>query len=341
LTAIQLKGLTKRFGTAVAVNALSLAIEQGSLTVFLGPSGCGKSTCLRLIAGLERADDGTIAIAGKDVTHSDPAERGIAMVFQSYALFPHLSVAENIIFGLRVRHMKAEDRSAKLGSVAKLVGLTDYLDRRPAQLSGGQRQRVALARAIVSEKPVCLMDEPLSNLDAQLRHEMRVEIRALQQRLGMTMIYVTHDQTEAMTMADRIVLMREGAIEQSGTPSDLYSNPASVFVARFIGAPPMNIIASPKAGQVRGVRPEHVKLEILNEAPIAEPQPFSAEGVIETIEYLGADSVITVKAGDDRIAVRLPGLQIFSLGQAVSAQWSPSHEYAFDASTGRRIASSL
>jgi len=341
LTAIQLNQLTKRFGTATAVDAISLSVEPGTMTVLLGPSGCGKSTCLRLIAGLEKADQGTISIAGKDVTASDPAERGIAMVFQSYALFPHLTVAENIIFGLRVRHMPRADRDKKLSEVAKLVGLTDYLERRPSQLSGGQRQRVALARAIVNEKPVCLMDEPLSNLDAQLRHEMRVEIRALQQRLGMTMVYVTHDQTEAMTMADRIVLMREGRIEQAGTPSDLYSHPASAFVARFIGAPPMNVISSSKPAQWRGVRPEHVKLEVLDSAPVSDVQPLGAEGIIETIEYLGADSVVTLRAGDDRIAARLPGLQSFAVGQAVSAHWIPSHEFAFDASTGRRILSPL
>jgi sn-glycerol 3-phosphate transport system ATP-binding protein len=337
LTAIQLNQLTKRFGPAKAVDAISLSVEAGTMTVLLGPSGCGKSTCLRLIAGLEQADEGTITIAGKNVTASDPAERGIAMVFQSYALFPHLTVAENIIFGLRVRQMARADRDKKLNEVAKLVGLTDYLERRPSQLSGGQRQRVALARAIVNEKPVCLMDEPLSNLDAQLRHEMRVEIRALQQRLGMTMVYVTHDQTEAMTMADRIVLMRAGKIEQTGTPSDLYSNPASAFVARFIGAPPMNVISSPRPEQWRGVRPEHVKLEILHKAPVSEPQPMGAEGIVETIEYLGADSVVTLRAGEDRIAARLPGLQNFAVGQAVSAHWNPPHEFAFDASTGRRI----
>ena len=337
LTAIKLTQLTKTFGSARAVESISLEVEAGSLTILLGPSGCGKSTCLRLIAGLERADQGTITIADKDVTAIDPAERGIAMVFQSYALFPHLTVAENIIFGLRVRRLPKAVWVKKLTDVAKLVGLTDYLERRPSQLSGGQRQRVALARAIVSEKSICLMDEPLSNLDAQLRHEMRLEIRALQQRLGMTMIYVTHDQTEAMTMADRIVLMREGKIEQSGSPFDLYSNPASSFVARFIGAPPMNVISSLRSDQWRGVRPEHVKLEVLNEAPVSELQPFGAEGIVETIEYLGSDSVVTLRAGEDRIAARVPGLQIFSLGQAVSAHWHPSHEFAFDASTGRRI----
>lgn len=337
MTAIQLSQLTKSFGAATAVNDVSLSVESGTMTVLLGPSGCGKSTCLRLIAGLEKADHGTILIAGQDVTASDPAHRGIAMVFQSYALFPHLTVAENIIFGLKVRHMAKADRDQKLMNVAKLVGLTDYLDRRPSHLSGGQRQRVALARAIVSEKPVCLMDEPLSNLDAQLRHEMRIEIRSLQQRLGMTMVYVTHDQTEAMTMADRIVLMRDGKIEQMGTPSELYGNPASIFVARFIGSPPMNVIGSSIAGQRRGIRPEHIHLEILDDAPNADQQAHSVEGIVETVEYLGADSVVTLRAGEDRIAARLPGLPTFASGQAVSAHWYPSDEFAFDAANGRRI----
>jgi sn-glycerol 3-phosphate transport system ATP-binding protein len=337
LTAIRLDQLTKTFGNATALDAVCLEVEAGTLTVLLGPSGCGKSTCLRLIAGLEQADSGLISIAGKNVSKSDPAERGIAMVFQSYALFPHLTVAENIIFGLRVRHMAASERNKKLHDVAELVGLSDYLERRPSQLSGGQRQRVALARAIVSEKPVCLMDEPLSNLDAQLRHEMRIEIRALQQRLGMTMIYVTHDQTEAMTMADRIVLMREGRIEQTGKPSDLYGNPASIFVARFIGAPPMNVIASPIVGQRLGVRPEHVRLEVLQDASTYHHQAHSIAGVVETVEYLGADSVVTLRAGEYQIAARLPGLPSFVSGQAVSAHWSASHEFTFDAANGRRI----
>ncbi len=333
MTAIRLDQLTKRFGTATAVDGVSMEIEAGTLTVLLGPSGCGKSTCLRLIAGLEKADRGTLSINDKDVTASEPAERGIAMVFQSYALFPHLTVAENIIFGLRVRRMARPDRDKKLREVAALVGLGDFLDRRPSQLSGGQRQRVALARAIVSEKPVCLMDEPLSNLDAQLRHEMRVEIRALQQRLGMTMVYVTHDQTEAMTMADSIVLMRGGKIEQAGTPSSLYCDPASVFVARFIGAPPMNVISSAINGQLRGVRPEHVRLEGTG----AGTGTQTVTGIVETVEYLGADSVVTLRNGKDVLMARLPGQPGYACGQPLAATWNPAHEYQFDAESGRRI----
>src|SRR4051794_10360578 len=240
MAAIQLDRLVKRWGSARGVAGVSLTAEQGSLLVLLGPSGCGKSTTLRLIAGLEAPDSGKVMIGGADVTHLTPAERKIAMVFQSYALFPHLSVAENIVFGLRVRGVPRAEREARLKRVADIVGLSQLLDRKPSQLSGGQRQRVALGRSIIAEARVCLMDEPLSNLDAKLRHEMRTEIRSLQQRLGMTMVYVTHDQTEAMTMADRVVLMREGQVEQNGQPEELYSRPATSFTARFIGTPPMN-----------------------------------------------------------------------------------------------------
>src|SRR3954463_8947361 len=235
MSAIQLDRVVKCWGSARAVDHVSLIAEEGKLLVLLGPSGCGKSTTLRLIAGLEDADEGRISIGGEDVPHLPPAGRKLAMVFQSYALFPHLSVAENIIFGLRVRGVGRGERDARLKRVADIVGLGHLLERKPSQLSGGQRQRVALGRAIIAEAPVCLMDEPLSNLDAKLRHEMRTEIRALQQRLGMTMVYVTHDQTKAMPMADRVVLMRDGRIEQNAVPKDLYNLPATAFAARFIG----------------------------------------------------------------------------------------------------------
>ncbi|HWI35373.1 MAG TPA: ABC transporter ATP-binding protein, partial [Burkholderiales bacterium] len=221
MSEIVLEGVTKRFGDVAAVDGVSFRAEKGKFVVLLGPSGCGKSTLLRLIAGLEDITEGKVFIEGRDVTALDPTKRGLSMVFQSYALFPHLTVAENIVFGLKVRGLAEKERSARLARVAELVGLTQRLDHKPQQLSGGQRQRVALARAIVSENPICLMDEPLSNLDAQLRQEMRAEIRALQQRLGMTVVYVTHDQVEAMSMADRVVLIREGRIEQEGSPDEL------------------------------------------------------------------------------------------------------------------------
>src|SRR6478752_1092681 len=295
MSAIRLDRVVKSWGAVRAVDGISLEAEEGSLLVLLGPSGCGKSTTLRLIAGLEQPDSGTVTIAGADVTYLTPAQRQIAMVFQSYALFPHLNVAENIIFGLRVRGVSRAERDSKLKRVADIVGLSQLLDRKPAQLSGGQRQRVALGRAIIAEARLCLMDEPLSNLDAKLRHEMRTEIRALQQRLGMTMVYVTHDQTEAMTMADRVVLMRDGHVEQNGPPEELYSRPATAFTARFIGTPPMNLI--PGEGRTIGIRPEHVQ--------IVAGGDHAAR--VKAVEHLGADSIVLCEIDGQPISVRLDG----------------------------------
>jgi sn-glycerol 3-phosphate transport system ATP-binding protein len=239
---LTLDAVARRFDAVSAVDDLSVRLPAGQFSVLLGPSGCGKSTLLRMIAGLDRPTSGRIVLNGRDVTGLAPSERDVSMVFQSYALFPHLDVAANILFGLSVRRVPKAEQRARLDRVAAMMGLSELLRRRPAQLSGGQQQRVALARAVISERPVCLMDEPLSNLDAKLRAEMRVEIRALQQRLGLTMVYVTHDQVEAMTMADRIVVMNQGRMQQVASPRDLYAAPANTFVARFIGTPPMNLI---------------------------------------------------------------------------------------------------
>ena len=292
MSAIELDRVEKSWGSARAVNNVSIKADEGSLLVLLGPSGCGKSTTLRLIAGLEQPDSGTVRIGGVDVTALSPAERKIAMVFQSYALFPHLSVAENIVFGLRVRGVSRAERDSRLQRVSDIVGLSHLLERKPSQLSGGQRQRVALGRAIIAEARVCLMDEPLSNLDAKLRHEMRTEIRALQQRLGMTMVYVTHDQTEAMTMADRVVLMRDGHVEQNGPPEELYSRPATAFTARFIGTPPMNLI--PDGGKTIGIRPEHIRIVSQDGRPAR----------VRSVEHLGADSIVICEIDGQPIAVR-------------------------------------
>ena len=242
MSTIQLKNVSRQWGSHYAVRDVSFSAAAGSFVVLLGPSGCGKSTTLRLIAGLDTPMAGRILIDGADVTGLPPARRRIAMVFQSYALFPHLNVAENILFGVRVRKEPADQFAPRLARVAELLGLAGLLERKPGQLSGGQQQRVALGRAIIAQHPVCLMDEPLSNLDAQLRQEMRREIRALQRKLGVTMIYVTHDQTEAMSMADQVILMREGRIEQDAAPDVLYAAPATSFAARFIGTPPMNVL---------------------------------------------------------------------------------------------------
>jgi sn-glycerol 3-phosphate transport system ATP-binding protein len=331
VSSIVVDRVSKSFGAARALQEVSFSVEEGSLLVLLGPSGCGKSTTLRLIAGLEEPSTGRIEIAGRDVTHLPPAERRISMVFQSYALFPHLTVAENIIFGLKVRNVPRAHRDERLKKVAALVNLSQYLDRKPAQLSGGQRQRVALARAIIAEQPVCLMDEPLSNLDAQLRHEMRVEIRSLQQRLGMTMVYVTHDQTEAMTMADHIILMREGAIEQAGAPDQLYNAPATTFVAKFIGAPPMNLVES--NGATIGIRPEKMRLG----APGAGDS--SLTGAVSAVEYLGADTIVTIEASSGaRAAVRALGVAGVRAGDAATAVWSRADEQRFDPASGKNVA---
>ena len=229
MSAIAVEGVSKSWGGSVAVDGISFEAPEGDFTVLLGPSGCGKSTTLRLIAGLESLTAGRIFIGGRDVTDAPPAGRDLSMVFQSYALFPHLNVAENIVFGLKVRGVSKAERNERLRRTADLLGLSALLDRRPSQLSGGQQQRVALGRAIIAEKPVCLMDEPLSNLDAKLRHEMRQEIRILQRKLGISMVYVTHDQAEAMSMADRVVLLRDGRIEQNAPPETIYQRPASTF----------------------------------------------------------------------------------------------------------------
>src|SRR5580693_7282846 len=277
---VRLTGVSRRFAGLTALDDISLHIPSGGFTVLLGPSGCGKTTCLRIIVGLETASGGRIEIGGRDVTRLPPAERGVAMVFQSYALFPHLTVAENIVFGLKARSVPKPERAQRLDRAVEILGIGRLLQRRPGQLSGGQQQRVALGRAIVAEAPVCLMDEPLSNLDAQLRAEMRREILALQRRLGITMIYVTHDQTEAMSMADQIVLLRDGHIEQDAPPEEVYARPATSFTASFIGTPPMNLfplerrgsgmvargtegplLAPPIDGAVTGgIRPEHMRL---------------------------------------------------------------------------------
>ena len=298
-----------------------------SLVALLGPSGCGKSTTLRLIAGLETADAGTIRIAGRDVTTLPPAKRGVSMVFQSYALFPHLSVAENIMFGLRVRDVPKQERAARLKRAAGILGLEQLLDRKPSQLSGGQQQRVALGRAIVAETRVCLMDEPLSNLDAQLRVEMRREIRALQRRLGMTMLYVTHDQVEAMTMADQVVLMRNGRIEQDAAPAVLYETPATIFAARFVGTPPMNVMRPRSSRTISRSRPADARATRSRSASAPEDARLGADGMrasVAAVEYLGADTLIETRLADQSFIVRQPGRTTVAVGENVSIAWEPS-----------------
>ena len=344
MSAISVQHLSRWWGATRAVDDISFEAAAGKMLVLLGPSGCGKSTTLRLIAGLEGATSGRILIGGVDVTHLPPAERRLSMVFQSYALFPHLSVAENIVFGLRVRKVPRLERAARLGRTAELLGLGALLDRKPSQLSGGQQQRVALGRAIIAETAVCLMDEPLSNLDAQLRHDMRREIRSIQQKLGITMVYVTHDQTEAMSMADQVILLRDGRVEQDAPPAELYARPTSVFAARFIGTPPMNILtladspggaviagsAGPVvlpgrgAGLSLGVRPEDIRL--------------TADGglgaTVTAVEYLGADSILSCAAGTQTLAVRVPGRVELLPGATLRLSWSKDAVHVFDPERG-------
>ncbi|MNQ21719.1 sn-glycerol-3-phosphate import ATP-binding protein UgpC [compost metagenome] len=341
MSSIVLDNLTKQYGNAAAIHGVSFTVPAGSFTVLLGPSGCGKSTTLRMIAGLDTPTSGTIRIGDRDVTQLPPAKRRISMVFQSYALFPHLSVRENILFGLKVRKEPARDFDRRLQRVAALLGLGHLLDRKPSQLSGGQQQRVALGRAVISEAPVCLMDEPLSNLDAQLRHEMRREIRALQQNLGITMVYVTHDQTEAMSMADQVVLLRGGQIEQHDTPDGLYARPASEFAARFIGTPPMNLIAltsqqgsavitgtqgpaianAPTGAVKLGVRPEHIRID-----------SAGIPAIVESVEYFGADSIVVCRVGDTSgVAVRVGGHLRARAGEALGLSWPNEQQHFFAA----------
>lgn len=349
MASVVLTNIHKHWGAAQALRDINLHVESGSFCVLLGPSGCGKSTTLRIIAGLEEASGGTVSIDGQDVTQRPPAERGIAMVFQNYALFPHLSVAENITFGLQVRKLPAAEQRTRLEEVAGLLGLTPLLARKPGQLSGGQQQRVALGRALVAQAKVCLMDEPLSNLDARLRQDMRRELRELQRKLGLTVIYVTHDQAEAMSMADQVVLLNQGRIEQAAPARALYAQPASTFAARFIGTPPMNLLAldtdasaalrladsataMPAQAAHLGVRPEAISL-----------QPPGAPGTVPAsvvgAEYLGADLVLNCAIGGQTLLVRadgrLHGLDSTRPGTAVGLAWAAQDLHFFDAQGAR------
>ena len=339
MSSIELRDISKSWGQTVALHAVDLRIEAGTFCVLLGPSGCGKSTTLRIVAGLESATSGTVHIDGRDVTALPPAQRGIAMVFQNYALFPHLSVADNITFGLSVRKTSATETASRLDQVATLLGLQKLLQRRPSQLSGGQQQRVALGRALVAQAKVCLMDEPLSNLDAQLRQEMRSELRELQQQLGLTVVYVTHDQTEAMSMADQVVLLNQGRVEQVGAPRDLYTRPASAFAARFIGTPPMNLVAlqgdridgsevgAGLSAATLGVRPESISLR---------DDDGGIPATVRGVEYLGADLVLRCGVGTQTLLVRTAGQHAARAGDAVRLHWSPRDAHGFDAA-GQRI----
>jgi ABC-type sugar transport system ATPase subunit len=357
--AIELLGVSKRYGEAAALNDVNLDIDPGEFVVLLGPSGCGKSTLLKIIAGLEDASDGEVYINGQLANYLRPKDRDVAMVFQNYALYPHMTVETNIGFPLAMRRQSKSHVAQRVREVAELVGLTDHLKKYPDQLSGGQRQRVALGRAIIREPVAFLMDEPLSNLDALLRVQMRSELLKLHKRVGRTTVYVTHDQVEAMTMANRIVVMRDGVVQQVGTTSEVYNRPTNTFVALFVGSPPMNLLRgqltasdchSHFAGPISialnglapinladseitlGIRPENVELT-------ASTTDGAVPGLIELIEAIGSDSFLSVAVADDTsVMVRVPADTRVQEGERVHLRFPPNRLLIFD-SDGSRMES--
>jgi len=352
MAAITLDKLTKRYGKVTAVRGIDLAIADGEFIVLVGPSGCGKSTTLRMIAGLEDISGGTVTIGGTVVNQLDPKQRNIAMVFQNYAIYPHLTVGQNIGFGLYTSKLPQAERRARIAAVAQTLGLEELLSRRPAELSGGQRQRVAIGRAMVRDPVAFLFDEPLSNLDAQLRAQMRIEIKRLHQRLGTTTVYVTHDQIEAMTMADRIVVMRDGVILQVGTPIELYEAPADVFTARFIGSPSMNLSAATigadgarvpgaaaplrlpaAAGQnvLVGVRPNDLVVGAAAEGGL------TLRGMVNAVEPLGAETLVHLDAEGTPFIATASGKTIPAVGSTITASAAPGALYLFDAASERAL----
>ncbi|PEY65036.1 glycerol-3-phosphate ABC transporter ATP-binding protein [Bacillus cereus] len=351
---IELKNVSKVYKNAeeTAVKGVSVHIKKGEFFVLVGPSGCGKSTLLRMIAGLEEISSGDLIINERVANDLEPKDRNLSMVFQNYALYPHLSVEENILFGLKVRKVQKEERQKRLMEAIEMVGLKEYVKMKPGQLSGGQRQRVALARAIVSQAPICLMDEPLSNLDAKLRAQMRIEIREIQQRLGITMIYVTHDQIEAMTMGDRIMVLNKGSIQQVGTPLDIYNEPANEFVASFIGSPSMNIndgevnkekgvlhigqlqiplsirqLKQLPEGTIRiGMRPEHIALS-------EEGQ----EVTLQSVEVLGNESILNFAVNGTTWSAKVIGQLLLNKGDKVKLLFSQEKLCFFNENTNARL----
>ena len=353
MSGVTLTNATKRYGSIQVIHGVNLEIEPSEFCVFVGPSGCGKSTLLRMIAGLEDTSGGTIHIGARDVTHVDAAARGIAMVFQSYALYPHMSVEENMGFGLRMNGVAKAEVKAKVDEVAKILKLEDYMTRKPKALSGGQRQRVAIGRALVRGPEVFLFDEPLSNLDAELRVDMRVEIARLHQEIGATMIYVTHDQVEAMTLADKIVVLRDGVIEQVGAPMVLYNDPDSKFVGGFIGSPSMNFIDGYKKGGkviapgldggldgqkitppasaggkfTIGLRPEHITLDTKG-----------AGLKVDIVEKLGGTTfVYAVNRDKNRLIIEYNGQDAVKSGDEVGIKFDHANLYFFDPESERRL----
>ncbi|MCU4654675.1 ABC transporter ATP-binding protein [Roseibacterium sp. SDUM158016] len=343
---IQLRNLSKRWGSFVGVENFNLTIADREFLVLLGPSGCGKTTTMRMIAGLEEITGGEILIDGKRINDLDPKDRDVAMVFQSYALYPNLDVYENIRFPLKVRKIDPATHKERVMRAAKMVELTDFLHRRPAELSGGQRQRVALARAIVRQPNVFLMDEPLSNLDAKLRVSTRAQIKNLSHELKVTTIYVTHDQIEAMTLADRVVVMNKGVVQQVGTPTDIYDNPANTFVASFIGSPAMNLVEGEMKGGVfegRGIRIEGLSARDGKSVLGFRAEDAMLEGGAElsapiyTLELLGDSTMVTVRLGHELVSVKAPKDFRAEIDDPFTAHIPASICHVFDAATGARL----
>ncbi|MEB3779234.1 MAG: ABC transporter ATP-binding protein [Desulfurococcales archaeon] len=356
MAGVRLEGIVKRFGRTTALKGINLEIRDGEIMVLLGPSGCGKTTTLRIIAGLEKPTEGRVFFDDREVTNLPPKDRNISMVFQSYAVWPHMKVYDNIAFPLKIKKVRDEEIRRRVKWAAELLQIEELLDRYPHQLSGGQRQRVAVARAIVVEPEVLLMDEPLSNLDALLRVKMRSEIKKLQRKVGVTMVYVTHDQTEAMVIADRIAVMSEGQIMQVGAPQEVYDDPANTFVAGFIGSPQMNLIKArvvdgvieipgyeiklsnqpstlTGGNIVIGVRPEKIQIGDKPPGPHVE-----MEGIIDFIENLGADYIVHVKVGDTILVAKTTSLpEHVNIGTRTKIYIEEKHIHFFDSKTGTKI----
>jgi len=335
MAGITLHNVIKRYGTGKqalqVIHGVNAQTRDGEFVVIVGPSGCGKSTLLRMVAGLEEITEGTIEIGGRVVNNLEPADRDIAMVFQNYALYPHMNVFDNMAYGLKIRKMPEAEIKGRVDKAAKILELSHLLDRKPRQLSGGQRQRVAMGRAIVRAPQVFLFDEPLSNLDAKLRAQTRIEIQKLHRELGITSLFVTHDQVEAMTLAQRMIVMNAGNMEQFGTPEEVYHEPATTFVASFIGSPPMNLLKKPPSGgrdgAILGIRPEHLDIG-----------DHGWEMHVDTVELLGAERLVYGRVGDDALIVRIDeGMPSPVAGDVVHVRPREGRVHWFDASSGKRI----
>jgi multiple sugar transport system ATP-binding protein len=354
MATIEIDRLVKKYGQTAVVHGIDLAIQDGEFVVLVGPSGCGKSTTLRMIAGLEELSSGQIRIDGRVVNELQPRDRNIAMVFQNYAIYPHVSVADNIAFGLYRSKLSKSEKRARVEQAAETLGLSQLLDRRPSALSGGQRQRVAIGRAMVRDPAAFLFDEPLSNLDAQLRTQMRIEIKRLHHRLGTTSVFVTHDQVEAMTMADRIVVMRDGRILQVGSPLELYEKPVDVFTARFIGSPTMNLLpASLKENRADLSVGGSVKVTSLPASSPeiligARPQDFtpgtsgtpglSVSGTVVVVETLGSETLVHIESGNQTVIGSAPGRHIPKIGEQLTLHVPAERLYYFDRATEKALA---